>query len=98
MHIGRVTLDVNSRQVSVGKTSTFLPSREFTVLEILMRNSGQVVTKKQIQDRLLAETRKIGPNAVEVYVHRLRNLLSDSGADIEVHTVHGVGYLLRAQT
>jgi two-component system response regulator TctD len=37
---------------------------------------------------------EVGSNAVEVYIHRLRRMLADSGATVQVHTVRGVGYML----
>jgi DNA-binding response OmpR family regulator len=40
----------------------------------------------------------VGSNAVEVYVHRLRKLLAEAGADVEIHTIRGVGYLIAKAT
>lgn len=91
---GDVTLDTESGQLTVGDSAMFLPPREFSLLEILMRHSGRVVTKRRVEDQLFGLAAAIGSNAVEVYVHRLRKLLVDAGANIEIHTVRGVGYLV----
>ncbi len=91
---GDVTLDTELGQLTVGDSAMFLPPREFSLLEILMRHSGRVVTKRRVEDQLFGLAAAIGSNAVEVYVHRLRKLLVDAGANIEIHTVRGVGYLV----
>ncbi|HXQ40240.1 MAG TPA: response regulator transcription factor [Candidatus Udaeobacter sp.] len=91
---GRVAFDSESRQVTFGGRSMVLPPRESTLLEILMRHIGRVVPKRQVEDQLFGVVQPVGSNAVEVYVHRLRKLLADAGAGLEIHTVRGVGYLL----
>jgi DNA-binding response OmpR family regulator len=60
----------------------------------LIRRPGRVVPKRLLEDQLFGPSDDIRSNAVEVYMHRLRKQLADSGATIEVHTVRGVGYIL----
>jgi two-component system response regulator TctD len=64
------------------------------VLEILLRRSGRVVAKKLVEDHLFGLSEDVGSNAVEVYVHRLRRQLSEMNADVEIHTIRGVGYMI----
>jgi DNA-binding response OmpR family regulator len=68
------------------------------VLEILLRRSGKVVSKKQVEDHLFGHSADVGSNAIEVYVHRLRKQLTDAGADVQIHTIRGVGYLIGKAT
>jgi DNA-binding response OmpR family regulator len=92
--MGNVALDTEDRQVSVaGKVRSF-SVRETAVLEILLRRSGNVAPKRLFEDHLFGLSEEVGSNAVEVYIHRLRRLLADCGATVQVHTVRGVGYLL----
>ena len=91
---GNVALDTEGRQVSVGGVVRPFPARETAVLEILLRRSGNVAPKRLFEDHLFGLSGDIGSNAVEVYVHRLRKMLADCGANVRVHTVRGVGYLL----
>ena len=70
------------------------PARETAILEILLRRGGNVVPKRLFEDQLFGLSGDGGSNAVEVYVHRLRKLLLDSGGTVKIHTVRGVGYLL----
>ena len=69
-----------------------LSSREVAVLELLMSRCGRVVGKDQLAEHLTGLEEEIGPNAVEVYVHRLRRKLEPFG--ISVRTLRGLGYLL----
>ena len=58
------------------------------------RRSGNVAPKRLFEDQLFGLSGDVGSNAVEVYVHRLRKMLGDSGASVKIHTVRGVGYLM----
>lgn len=94
LNVGNVTLDVGARQILVGGTAQFFPAREIVVLELLMRRSGRVVPKKLVEDHLFGVANDIGSNAIEVYIHRIRKQLAEAGADAQIHTVRGVGYMI----
>ena len=94
---GNVALDTEGRQVIVEGTVRSFPARETAVLEILLRRGGNVAPKRLFEDHLFGLSDEVGSNAVEVYVHRLRRMLADCGATVQVHTVRGVGYLLAEQ-
>ena len=94
--VGNVMHDIEGRQVFVGgKPQAFSP-REEAALEILMRRSGRVVSKKLVEDHLYGLSGEVGSNAVEVCIHRLRKQLADVGANVQNHTIRGVGYLLKS--
>jgi DNA-binding response OmpR family regulator len=92
---GNVTLDTTSRQVAVAGSQIDAPRRETDLLEVLLRRSGQVVPRAVLEERLYGFDDEVTPNALEAHVSRLRRRLSDAAADVSVHTVRGVGYLLR---
>jgi len=92
---GNVTLDTSSRQVAVADAPIDAPRQETDLLEILLRRSGQVVPRAVLEERLYGFDDEVTPNALEAHVSRLRRRLSDAGADVSIHTVRGVGYLLR---
>jgi len=92
--LGNVALDTEGRQVTVDGRVRPFSSRETAVLEILLRRCGNVAPKRLFEDHLFGLTDEVGSNAVEVYIHRLRRMLADSGATVQVHTVRGVGYML----
>ncbi len=92
--LANLALDTESKQVSVDGEPQLLSAREAAVLEILMRRKGRVVPKKILEDQLSTFSIEVSPNAVEVYVHRLRKQLADRGAAVQIHTIRGVGYLI----
>jgi DNA-binding response OmpR family regulator len=94
LELGNLRLDTVSREMKSGNSTQHLSPREFGVLEILLRRSGRVVPKKLVEDNLFGHSAEVGSNAIEVYVHRLRKQLADAGADVEIHTIRGVGYLI----
>lgn len=98
LRVGNVAFDTEARQVFVGDKPQLFSAREVAVLEILMRRSGRVVSKKLVEDQLFGLSIDVGSNAVEVYVHRLRKQLADCGATVQIHTIRGVGYLIAEGT
>jgi DNA-binding response OmpR family regulator len=94
--LGNLRLDTVSRELTIDARPLFLSPRETAVLEILLRRSGRVVPKKLVEDHLFGLSADVGSNAIEVYVYRLRKQLLEAGADIEVHTIRGVGYMVAA--
>ena len=72
-----------------------LHAREFALLEFLMRNPGRVISKTTILEHVYDYAFDPGTNVVDVLVHRLRSKI-DKGFDTKLlHTVRGMGYVLR---
>lgn len=94
LELGDIRLDTVSREVTVDGKPLALSPREVAVLEILLRRAGRVVPKKLVEDQLFGLSADGSPNAIEVYVHRLRKQLADTQSRVAVHTMRGVGYLL----
>lgn len=92
--VGNLTFDVEARQICIDGRPHVFSAREMAVLEILMRQTGRVASKKYIEDHLFGLSVDIGSNAVEVYTCRLRKQLALAGARLEIHTIRGVGYVL----
>lgn len=91
---GNVTFDTVLRQTMVAGLPIILSRRELDTLELLMRRAGRVVSKSAIEDAIYPFGDEIGSNAIEVLIHRLRRHLQTVGADIFIHTLRGLGYLL----
>ena len=92
--LGRLSLDSATRRARIGDRAIGLSVREWGVLEYLLQHAGRVVSKQQILDAILPWGDDVTPNAVEVYVSRLR--LKLDGADVAIRTIRGFGYLLEA--
>ena len=69
-----------SRELTVNGTHHLLAAREATLLEALLRRSNHVIPKSVLEDQLYGLAEEGSPNAIEVYVHRLRKQLDDAGA------------------
>ena len=93
--VGDLTFDVASRQAACRDTPIELSRREGDLLEVLMRRAGSVVTRGSLEESLYAFNEPVTPNAVEVAVSRLRRKLDDAGCSGMLHTVRGLGYLMR---
>lgn len=93
--LGPLTLDPFRRELRIGQELQDLPAREYEVLEALMLNTPRVVSKTRLAQRMALTGDDIGDNAVEVYVHRLRRRLQDSG--VAIRTVRSVGYVIEVE-
>ena len=96
LKLGNLVFDTAARQLFIGGEPQILSARELALLEILMRRSGRVVSKRTVEDQIFGLANDVGSNAIEVYVHRLRKSLQDYGASAVIHTIRGVGYLIAA--
>ena len=94
LSLGSLELDTVSRTTRVAGTPLPLAIRETALLELLLRRSGHVVVRETLDQGLYGMDRPTTPNAIEVLVYRLRKRLQDAGADVMIHTLRGVGYLL----
>src|ERR687883_524551 len=88
-------LDPERHGVKVGAEWVELTRTEYQLLELLMRNPRRVLPHDLIYDRVWGYDFGPASNALRVYVGYLRRKLQDAGADPVIHTVRGVGYVLR---
>lgn len=94
LQIANIVFDAEGRQLFIDQRPHTLSARENSVLELLLRRKGSVVSKKLVEDQIFGLSGQVASNAVEVYVHRLRKSLADGGAKVTINTVRGVGYIL----
>lgn len=92
-----LTLDLLSRRAERAGTPIELRPREFALLEYLLRNQGRVLTKTMILSHVWGYNFDPGTNVVDVLVSRLREKIDRGFAPRLVHTVRGVGYVLKAE-
>jgi two-component system, OmpR family, response regulator len=90
-----IALDLLSRRVTRGGVALDLRPREFTLLEYLMRNAGKVVSKTMILSHVWEYNFDPQTNVVDVLVSRLREKIDRRFEKKLLHTVRGVGYVLR---
>lgn len=97
LQIADVTLDPARRTVVRGNQKIDLTTREFALLDYFMRNPGRVLTRTMISEHVWDYDFDSETNVIDVYVNYLRKKI-DSGRERKlIHTVRGVGYMLKAE-
>jgi len=94
---GDLSFDTATRQASYRGAAIDLSRREGSVLEALMRRAGAVMTKEALEETLYAFNEPVTPNALEAAISRLRKRLDEAGATDILHTVRGLGYMLKVR-
>jgi len=95
LKVGELTLDLLSREVVRADTRIELQPLEFSLLEYLMRNADRVVSKTMIMEHVWDYNFDPQTNVVEARICRLRDKIDKGFATRLIHTVRGVGYVLR---
>lgn len=90
-----LVLDLQTREVTRSGQRLVLQLKEFTLLELLMRNAGRPVSKGTILERLWDYNYDPQTNVVDVLVCRLRSRVDRDFPDKMIHTIRGVGYVLK---
>ncbi|MBM3150995.1 MAG: response regulator transcription factor [Chloroflexi bacterium] len=90
-----LTLDTSSRLVTRGNRQVQLTAKEYELLELFLRHPRQVLTREVIFDRVWGYDFGGESNVLEVYIRYLRQKLEDGGEARLIHTIRGVGYVLR---
>jgi two-component system response regulator MprA len=95
LRFGDITLDSGAREATRGGRHISLTRTEYSLLELFIRNPGQVLTRAQIYQRVWEYD--FGPlsNSLNVYIGYLRRKLEAQGEPRVIHTVRGMGYVLR---
>ncbi|AMB85759.1 two-component system response regulator [Pseudomonas agarici] len=92
---GGLVYDLDTRRFSLGDEVLTLTSREQAVLEALIARPGRVMSKEQLASQVFGLDEDASPDAIEIYVHRLRKKLD--GHAVAIVTFRGLGYLLEAR-
>jgi two-component system response regulator TctD len=92
MRFGALAFDVAQQEVSLSGERLDLPAREFAVLRKLVERAGKIVSKEALFEGIYGWDDSARPQAIEVYVSRLRRRLLPAG--IEIRTLRGLGYRL----
>jgi two-component system, OmpR family, response regulator MprA len=93
---GDLTLDTAAREARVDGTPVELTGTEFALLEYLMRNPGQVLSRDQLREEVWGEGFEPASNVVDIYVHYVRRKLKQAGLENDpIRTVRGLGYAFR---
>ncbi|MEE8135496.1 MAG: response regulator transcription factor [Gemmatimonadales bacterium] len=94
--IADLTIDAGSREVRRAGTVLELTPKEYAVLEYLARNKGRVLSRTLITEYAWGYNFDPGTNVVDVVINRLRKKIAQRDSGRLIHTVRGVGYVMRA--
>jgi len=97
LKVGDLEMDLLSREVMRNRQTIELQPREFRLLEFLMRNSGQVVTRTMLLENVWDYNFDPQTNVIDVHISRLRGKIDKQFDQPMLHTVRGAGYVLRAE-
>jgi DNA-binding response OmpR family regulator len=93
VQIGRLVFHPQHREATIDGTPLLLPRRELLVLEALLQRKGRTVLRSVLEEAVYGFDEAVQPNALDTHVSRLRGKLA--AAAVEIHSIRGVGYLLR---
>jgi two-component system, OmpR family, response regulator PrrA len=96
VRIGNLVLDPAAREARLGDELLTLTRREFELLGVLARNAGIVLTRSQLLERVWGYDFDVRTDAVDTFVSYLRRKLESGGRARMIHTVRGVGFVLRS--
>ena len=95
LRVSDLTVDPVSRVVKRGEQRIDLSGKEYALLEYMMRNAGQVLTRAMIAEHVWNFSWERLTNVIDVYVNHLRRKIEGPGKPRLIHAVRGVGYVLR---
>jgi two-component system response regulator MprA len=95
LRFGDLSLDPGTREVRRGLRPIELTRTEFLLLELFLRNPKQVLPREVIFDRVWGYDFGLNSNSLEVYIGYLRRKTEQDGEPRLIHTVRGVGYVMR---
>ncbi len=92
-----LSVDIKSRRVYRGETEISLSTKEFDILEYMIRNKDIVLTREKIESHIWNFDYSGGSNVIDVYIRYLRKKLDDPFEKKLIHTIRGAGYVLREE-
>jgi two-component system, OmpR family, copper resistance phosphate regulon response regulator CusR len=92
--VAELVLNLSTRRGARGERPIELTTKEFAVLEVLMRHAGEVLTREHISEHAWDENYDPASNVIDVYIGRLRRKIDAEGETPMLHTIRGAGYRL----
>jgi DNA-binding response OmpR family regulator len=97
LQTGDLKLDPATREVKRAGTIVSLTRIEFVLLELLMRNAGRVITRARTMEAAWGHDRDVENNTLDVFMRHVRNKVDLQGCHKLIHTIRGIGYVLREE-
>ncbi len=97
LELADLSVDTTTRVVKRGDAVIELSSKEYSVLEYLMRNKGIVLSKEKIEENIWNYEYEGSSDVIKVYIHHLRKKIDDNFEKKLLHTIKNVGYVVREE-
>ena len=97
LECGNIHFEEQSRSVSINGKGISFSRRELSVIEILLRSAGRVVTRGSIETAVYGFDDDIQSNTLESHISRVRKVLAQEKAEAKIHAVRGVGYMIKEE-
>jgi DNA-binding response OmpR family regulator len=97
LRIADLVLDPAKHEVKRAGVPIPLTPTEFDFLELLLRNSGRVLTRNRLIEAVWGNERDVESNTVDVFIRQLRAKVEPAGSSKLIHTIRGIGYTLREE-
>ena len=95
--LSNLKVDIGAHRVFRNDVEIILSSKEFSILEYMIRNPGIVLSRDKIEQHIWNYDYEGGSNVIDVYIRYLRKKIDDSFTPKLIHTVRGVGYVLKEE-
>ena len=95
LNVGNLTLNLIARTAQREDKNIELSSKEFLLLEYLMRNAGQILTRTMILENIWGYNFDTDSNIIDVHINHLRNKIDKNFPSKLIHTIKGVGYVIK---
>ena len=95
--IANLKVDLDAKTVFRDDVLIKLSGREYSILEYLIRNKGKILPRERIEDHIWNYEYEGGTNVIDVYIRYLRKKIDDGYTPKLIHTVRGLGYVLRVE-
>lgn len=95
--VGELRLDTSSHSVTVGQRDIRLTKTEYAILKLLMKNSGQVIAKSVILDRICEDTPDCTESSLKIHISNLRKKLRETSGREYIEAVWGIGFKISEQ-
>ena len=93
--VANLKVDLDAKTVFRDDLLIKLSGREYSILEYLIRNKGKILSRERIEDHIWNYDYEGGTNVIDVYIRYLRKKIDDSYTPKLIHTIRGLGYVLR---
>ena len=93
--IANLKVDLDAKTVFRDDLLIKLSGREYSILEYLIRNKGKILSRERIEDHIWNYDYEGGTNVIDVYIRYLRKKIDDNYTPKLIHTIRGLGYVLR---